>query len=289
MIRADCDSVAAFCALAFTPASIAVGNDDRCAELLGCPGSWLNRNRNVQDWLGATTTGEAAERVTRGWPEGAAKVLANLRDLDVPIPMSVRRRLTRTDQGDELDIHAVNRGDLDHAWTARRRRRAHGRLTVRLIVQTNLLAEMSAAELFWRGAAAVKASDLLTAAGYAVEIVGALASEEVGGVEGDFIVTFSLKSAAAPLDVEALAGVICNAGFHRLFGFRAYFALAPKPHLKTGRAISDTTGRIIRAAALDVDGTRTFTVPYGVTSQAAAQRWITETIASLDAAPITAY
>jgi hypothetical protein len=245
-------------------------------------GDWAER-KDSESWLNAPSAKEAAARVTHGWPEGARRVLSSLADLDVPVPVSVRRRIARADQGDELDIHAVNRGDLATAWTMRRRRHARGSFTVRLVAQANLLGKTTPDELFWRGAAIVKLADALTAAGYSVEIVGAISSNRVKGVDGDFLVTFPLKEAAAPLDVEALAGVLCNAGFHRLYGFRLYFALATRHHGEPGSASSDTSGRVLRQAALDADGVKTFTVPYAIGSKALAEAWIAASVATLDA------
>lgn len=247
----------------------------------------LGSTRERHDWVGADTPQEAADRVTKGWPEGARRVFEKLQDLEVPAPTSVRRRMVRADQGDELDIHSVYRGDLDHAWTSRKRKHTRTKLTVRIVAQTNLLADMSANELFWRGAAVVKLSDALTEAGYNVEIIGALASRKVDRNENiDFLCTFPLKEASMPLDTEQLAGVICNAGFHRLFGFRAYGALADwnyKTGLDGTGCASDIEGRVIKKGALDADGVKTFVTPYEVTEKALAQAWISKCLQELEA------
>lgn len=242
-------------------------------------------------WLGtmdgasstAASFDVARDRVQKGWPAGAQRVNENLAQLDIAAPMSVRRKLVRADQGDELDIHAVNRGDLGTAWTSRKRKHSAAKLTVRLVVQTNLLARMSAEGLFWRGATAVKFIDILTEAGYNVEVVGVCASVSVTGHRGTFCASFPLKGAAEPLDVEMMAGVVCNAGFHRIFGFRAYVATATAQS-RFGAATSCTNGNVVEEAQFDADGVRTFRVPYAVDSKYAAEQWLAANVAALDAA-----
>jgi hypothetical protein len=280
-VRVDFNSVDEFCNVPFKLAA----NESKCRrEFQALSGRWLERSRYAQEWLGAPTYEEAAERVTKGWKEGAEEVLRRLADIDIELPLSVRRKLSRADQGDELDIHSVYAGNLDRAWTRRVRKHTRTPLTVRIVVQTNLLAGMKPEELFWRGAAAVKLSDLLTTAGYNVEIVGALASEKVCGREGvDFLATMMLKESKAPLDIEQLAGVICNAGFHRLFGFRGYMAIADwVVSSEPGASMSARDGRVIKEGGLDADGVMTFTTPYAVKTKEAAQKFIEECCAWLN-------
>lgn len=258
-------------------------NKRSCLERLGDMGRWANTGRFGYNWLGTMDASVAERRVTRGWKEGADVVLKNMEDMEVAPPMNVQRRIVRGDQGDELDIHTVNRGALDRAWSLRKRRHARGVMAVRLVVQVNLLANMTSRELFCRGAAAVKLTDLLTAAGYNVEIVGAIASYPVRGVSGDFLCTFPLKEAQASLDVERLAGVVCNAGFHRLIGFRTYYAMAPDWHQGPGGASSDTGGRILERYIEDSnDGRLAFVTPYDLGTLAQASAWVAAMINTLD-------
>lgn len=274
MERTDFNSLSEFCNVTFKhPVNLSIVHK----ALQRKDGTWVSQTSNPRSWLGADTTQEAADRVLHGWLDGARKVFVNLADMEVPEPVSVKRKLTRADQGDELDIHSIYRGDLEHAWTSRRRKHTRAKLTVRIVAQTNLLAAMYHEELFWRGAAVVKLSDMLTAAGYNVEIIGALASDKVDGKKFDFLCTFPLKAASQPLDCEQLAGVLCNAGFHRLYGFRAYCALAGhvvKAAFDGSGCTSETEGRIIREAAFDSDGTKTFSTPYQIGNKEAAQDWV---------------
>lgn len=272
------DSVHEFCTQPFKLPE----NQSACARGLGGTGGYWANNSD-SDWYGGTRSGnEAAARVTKGWPEGADRVMTNLESLEAPVPMKVQRRIVRGPAGDELDIHAVYRGDLEHAWTSRKRQNARGPFMVRIIAQTNLLSEFSGEQLFWRGAAAVKAIDMLSEAGYTVEAIGVLASDFVSGNDNDFVQTFPLKEAGSPLDVAQLAGVVCNAGFHRLFGFRAYFAAVDRHHNGPGNARSEATGKLIDSLNLGADGIPTFRIPYQISSKEQAEGWLRNLVTELE-------
>lgn len=251
-------------------------------------GAWCPyiTDHNPDHWFGAPSATHAANRVTEGWPEGAEKVFANLADLDVAIPASIRRKTVRAEQGDELDIHTVYRGDLNHAWSSRRRKHTRSKKVVRILAQSNLLAAMSVEQLFWRGAAVVKLSDLLTEAGYSVEIIGFTATCMLEGENAEFLVTFPLKEAEEPLNCEKLAGVLCNAGFHRIYGFRAYGALYPSQSgihsCMTGAADPETNNRLIDRENYSQDGITTFTTPYALKDMEKARAWIQACVSALD-------
>lgn len=255
-----------------------------CKCELGDVGSWVSQtdwDMRAGRWLGTSSEEEAARRVTHGWPEGADKVLSAMSSMQVPPPINIKRRLVRDDHGDELDIHATYRGDFGTAWTSRRRRPTRSSTIVRVVAQCNLLAHTSFSELFWRGGAVLKLADALSEAGYNVEVVGAIASQDVRGWVGDWLVTFPLKESRNPMDSAQLAGVMCNAGFHRLIGFRLYFALATGSHGYPGAARSDTSGHVIRRGNLGADGKPTFSVPYGIGNKQAAESWVSACITKL--------
>jgi len=277
-IRAHFDSLDAFCtAPCVNPENEQVIRD----KIRNERGEW--KVLAGKHWLGTETTQEAADRVTKGWPEGAARIFECMSNMEVTAPVSVKRKIARGAQGDELDIHCVYRGDLEHAWTSRRRKHTRSQRTVRIVAQTNLLSNVSAEEMFWRGAAIVKLSDALTEAGYGVEIIAALASKRIQGHNVEFLATFPMKHAHDPLDCEMLAGVLAHAGFHRIYGFRMYAALFPvKAHAAAGgNASTSTDGRVIRNGNLDADGVFTLVAPYHITTQERAQKWVNSVINQL--------
>ena len=237
------------------------------------------------NWLGPDnpTIAQAVDRVLHGWKEGAEKVRHHLAAIEINAPVSVKRKRKRSDQGDDLDIHAVYRGDLEHAWTKRQRSHTRARRTVRIVAQCNLLANTNADELFWRGAAVCKLVDVLSDAGYSVEVIGAIASVRIDHHEHAWLLTFPLKEAESPLDMEQLAGIACNSGFHRLYGFRAYYARCDwnRAHI-AGTDHSDDSSRLTAAVNFNADGTQTFTVPYHVGDATQAQAWLAKCCTEID-------
>lgn len=288
--------------------------------------SMRNEQRTNEFWYGARSPAEAMRRAYKGWPEGAERVRKMMDNIDAPAPLSLRRKVQRADQGDELDVHSVYRGDLDHAWTRRRRQNTRSRMSVRLVAQCGGSRHMDAEEMFWRGAAVVKLAELLEESSYRVELVGTewhevetgwLASDEDKKRGATVINSFIVKDAGAPRDVEQVAGVLCNAGFFRTYGFRSAYAAAehvwrgtyiepqfkyvkrlgrtakePIINPKTGRQkakratlLARTTqgyGNIVEELGLADDGTLTFVVPTGIARRERAEAWVRACLAKLE-------
>jgi hypothetical protein len=168
-----------------------------------------------QNWLGAPSFAVLKERLTKGWSEGVDRLMKiALRDFET---VSIRRRRIRSDQGDEVDMQAVWRGDMSRAWTrTRRQSRAGGVRTVTIVCNLGGSAGTTSNELFWRGASALRLADALTTAGYNVAIIGGEVGEKTGTDKdiqlGQFI---EIKAADQPLDLSALAAITCMAGFFR--------------------------------------------------------------------------
>ncbi len=182
-----------------------------------------NRPELLPQWLGVGSYDAVRRIVREGWPQGVARLDALT--AEVPPVVGLRRRPVRGDHGDELDIHAINTGNADRAWTRRQRRvTVGGRANVCIHVHISAAATVKSEALFWRGAAAVKLSDALTEAGYDVEIVGQLAGVgmNANGPKLGLCDTFTIKSSGMPLDKNSVASVVCLAGFMRTFGFAHY-------------------------------------------------------------------
>lgn len=266
-------------------------------------------------WFGAKSGDESAARAFKGWPEGAEKVRRMMEDVSAPAPLNLRRKVARGDQGDELDIHQVYCGDLDRAWTRRRRQSSRSRMSVRLVALIGGSQHMEHERMFWRGAAVAKLAEVLEEAGYRVEIVGAQQSRlDCLSIFDDPACeeyqSFIVKDAAAPMDLEAIAGVLCNAGFFRTWGFRGSYAIVERkvrdtvrrPETKferigktlkqvnTGRTIVETMmarSTVIGknpalTMSLDADGTKTFSVPVSISDKDDAVKWVNQCLANLE-------
>lgn len=198
----------------------------------------LERNRNYakedlthsdidsftcETWLGAPSPEVFEERLSRGWPEGSQRLMSlAVREIS---PTSVRRRRLRSDQGDEVDMQAVWRGNLSQAWTRTRRMSRPGARSISLILSLGGIATVTADQLFWRGAAALRVASALVDAGYTVAIYGCSPAKEIS-VSGnmDSVQFVELKAEDQPLDVDKLAAISAMPGYFRsrLFAGRAF-------------------------------------------------------------------
>lgn len=206
-----CDSLAAATALAAAPAP---HNAATYASVGGHPSE-------SGEWYGTRTIGEAADILRAGeWAAGVSRMQTALGDMGATLtPRNIRRTRRWAEQGDFVDMPRVWAGRLDAAWQHTQRLQRHGPQSVTIVAKIGARSGVSADTLFWRGAAALKLADLLTEAGYNVELEAAHTSEAVSSGAG-FALTIPLKQATAPLDLNALAVTVCLAGYYRLSVFQ---------------------------------------------------------------------
>lgn len=175
------------------------------------------------EWFGIEGGCKAVERaIAQGWPEGVERMEQALNGFEAPPqPVSVRRRMSRSDMGDSVDMGRIWRGELATAWfrCAPRDSRAPKRITIACPVWDNC--HVDAARLFWRGAAALVLADLLTVAGYAVEIVATAYSLSAYTNGADYSCRVTVKGFTDPLDKQSLASTVCLSGFFRHVLFMA--------------------------------------------------------------------
>lgn len=178
------------------------------------------------NWYGIEGGAKAVlSMVDTGYPEGAAMV-AHFHDTlkgSVSRAEGIKRRIVRGPMGDSLDIHSVNRGALDRAWTSTRRSVRKGSGIVRVTVDVCGDSSASVEMLRWRGVAALALCEILTSAGYSVEIVAALGVKNY--CKSDNHVTMAATIMVKPRNVrpdyDMVAATVCLPGFFRTIGFNA--------------------------------------------------------------------
>jgi hypothetical protein len=236
------------------------------------------------DWRFGDARNETklARRINEGWEEGAERI-RQLQATEMTQPKSVKRHMVRADQGDSLDIHAVYRGDLNTAWRRTKRDRRPSPAVVRVVAVVAGSCMQSPNQFFYRGAAVAKLTDLLTQAGYSVEVVAACVAQQIGADRnGDYCHTITLKHSTAPLDLSQLAAVLCQQGFVRYYMFKSFTALATKVGRHFGWYGSPTALNKLAVDATTESNVRTFTIKYTVDSPRAAQEWVEECIRSIE-------
>lgn len=240
-----------------------------------------------ESWFGAPSVAVLKERLTKGWPEGVKK-LEQLATREIN-PVSIRRRRIRGDQGDEVDMQAVWRGDLSRAWTrTRRQSRAGGFRTVTLICNLGDSAGTGASELYWRGAATLKLADALVAAGYGVGIYGAVTAQ---GCSDDGSVSqcqfVEIKATDSPLDLSALAALTAMPGWFRTSGFAGIITACDLVGKTYCSSLGSPDHQSIPAYAEMVGLSNAF-IQGKVNSKDSAEKWIDEVMAKIEAPELEA-
>jgi hypothetical protein len=170
-----------------------------------------------QRWFGADSQAQYEDRLAHGWGEGVDK-LREIATKEIQ-PTSLRKKRVRGDQGDELDIHAVYRGDLSRAWTkSKRQNKLGGMRSIALVCNLSCNAGENASKLFYRGASVLKLAEALSEAGYSVSIYGGAGSCDIGrNNSGVSLAQFvEIKAEDHALDVSSLASLIAMPAYKRV-------------------------------------------------------------------------
>lgn len=168
-------------------------------------------------WFGTTNADKVRDLIAHGWKEGVDRMLDAFGKISGDFQATnIKRQIVRGDHGDDLDIHRVLSGSLGDAWTRRKRQRKSTPSVVTIGCDLTMSYDQHADELFWRGAAVLRLADILTDAGYAVEIKACMFTVNCteNGDSAEQVVT--VKESGDPLDLNNLATTLCLSGFFRL-------------------------------------------------------------------------
>jgi hypothetical protein len=244
---------------------------------------YITRNYSeAQSWLGAPSIETLKERLQKGWAEGVEK-LEELSTKELASPLSVRRRRFKSDQGDELDMQAVWRGDLSRSWTRTRRQNRVGSRSVSIIINIGDNCGADSTKLFWRGASALKVAEQLSQAGYNVALYGVSSCQGIDSSGKQKLAQFvEIKSEDSPLDMDKLAALTAMPGFFRTSMFAGIcFATS-----KVGKDTDDGLGRNWHEGVEQC--LKTLPIPQNaiiqepVLSKDAAEKWIDKVLQQIE-------
>ena len=180
---------------------------------------------NTRWFGGLTSTDMAVEVGQAGYPEGRDAVARLVSDaqgdpalnaLEVP---SVRRKRRFRDEGDTFDHERFHAGRDDY-WESYKRDARGIAPVVSIVYGWGGLQSKTAEQLLWAGAAAFTAAEILSEAGYSVEVAAMnLSRQHIYGKPNSHIgAIMQLKSPDQPITSGAIA-TGCHAGIFRTMGF----------------------------------------------------------------------
>lgn len=188
--------------------------------------SWetaMGKHNQREDWLGIPGGFEGVDKILKdGWPK-AKKLLNELTLPEVPEPESLRRKTVWGEDGDNIDLDRLREGRVEDCWSSRKRNIRRAPRTINLFADIGTDCGVEGDRVFYRGAAYLMFADMLEKAGYRVRIVAyqCLTSGWGGPGTEDMIVQV-VKEADMPVDVSALASVICVIGYNRIYWHRQH-------------------------------------------------------------------
>lgn len=276
--RKHFDSLADMAVFAQARCAVA-SNDPPRADIIrnfAQQGSWYGLDADMRD-AKMKSIDDYMAFTQRGWVSGAGKITAALDALDTPLPQSVRRRHSWSDDGYEVCIDRIRAGNLDNAWRRTRRAVGAGPQPVKIAIQINATAGVAAEQLFWRGAAAVVMADALTLAGYRVEIE-AHTYAQLNLAPHFTHTSFTVKRFDELATTADLAAYLACAATFRLIELSARLVLSPVKNESCGKTVPMVADQIEVAA-----GTTLLLLTAGaVTSAESARNWIKQAVAKIE-------
>jgi hypothetical protein len=177
---------------------------------------------NGAHWAGASDTADAVVKLTSPYSDGSAiisrieKAAANIK---LPPQMDTRRRRVRGDQGDELDIHAVWRGQSATAWSRMGKRQVTSPPMVSIVINSIISAGNDKTVISYRGAVGIVLCQLLERFGYRVRLVVARGGVTSSDSKEKFSCRTTIKDYGKPLDRETVA-CATHPAMQRVLGIR---------------------------------------------------------------------
>lgn len=174
-----------------------------------------------KSWAGGVRdAAHAMDTVREGYPAGeekTAQLLKSTGALALPPTMDRRRRLTRGDQGDSVDMSAMWRGRSDIAWTRAQRRPVRAPVFATVVIDWTVSGSTDANVIAWRGAVAIAFCRLIEARGFRCRIVCGFGGMAGVGRTEKFSCRVVAKEHGRPLDAKTVTSVMHPCVF-RLIG-----------------------------------------------------------------------
>ena len=249
---------------------------------------FTRRYSEAESWLGAPDVKTLNERLRKGWADGVAR-LSEISTKELGSPMSVRRRRVKADQGDEVDMQAVWRGDLSRSWSKARRANRVGSRSVSIIINIGDNCGRDSSQLFWRGASALKVAEQLSQAGYNVALYGVAACQGIDTSGKQKVAQFvEIKSEDAPLDMDKLAALTAMSGFFRTSLFVGICYATSKADRNTDDGLGRNWHEGIEQCLKTLPIPQNAIIQDPVLSKESAEQWIDKVLTQIESPELQA-
>ena len=213
-------------------------------------------------WTGTGTVEEFDEKVRYGWPKLERRMLGMLREVHfeegaLHQETVIKRRRTRRDLGNEIDIHRVYQGQLEQAWdaTVRQEDDAYGSKIVNLVVNIDANGWVTFEDSLWRGAVVMRLYEALSNMGKSVAVT--VYDFAVGGFRErgaysniNSMSSCRVKAHGEQLLSDKLASMV-NVGFMRRYFMEHVQRSHPELEVGSGHGRATNDYRVIHKAAED--------------------------------------
>lgn len=234
------------------------------------------------DWCGTSNAKKARETPTQttlrlireGWDEGVKLMDSVAGSVDIPTPLSIRRRNVWSDQGDEVEMQRVWQGQLDTAWRRVAKPLGMGPKRVRVVIDSIAGGSEDQQRMRWRGVAAMKLADALINAGYSVQVESAFKGHD----DGEWIARVIVKEYTAPLDLSSLAATTALPAFFRALGHDWHFIPTEDRIHSPGYGVGTLTKDDVADSG---DEAPIFLASQKLTTDAKAAEWVAKCVAEL--------
>lgn len=232
---------------------------------------------NDAKFLGLDSAQDCLNALTAGYPAGVEKIDETMEKLaNLPRAIGIGRVLVRGMFGDELDVHAINRGDVGNMFTSRKRLLKKGVSNIRIVIDICGNAGVSANQLLWRGVAGLALSNIFTKAKYKTEIVGAIAVRGHCDTSDTDVMAITVKPFGVIADNNMLASTVCLSGFFRTLGFLAIIKQADERNMPVDSGLGISVN-IEHHYPTDNKCTQII-VPCEINNQAECLKWLDDTV-----------
>jgi hypothetical protein len=267
-----------FLAAADQPAALASNADPLSAFKAERQLDWMGLEGEAKD--GETAFACSTRLVKDGYRKGLDLIQKVKDKVTAPTPKTVRRYQKWMAQGDDVEMQRIWSGNLDYAWRGTARDTRHGPQRVRILVDAIESGGNGAAGMRWRGVAALKLSDLLTEAGYSVQVESVISCKDSSSSR-IFKLRTIVKEYEQPLDLLTLAATTTLPAFFRSLMHTWGLAVAINPRCSVSYQVRTPDAEEFPDGD---DNSRVFVIPGKANNAEKASELITQIIGKLDEA-----